>query len=106
MLDITRAQTQQNSTNGVAEDWVCTLDGEELYTLPAYIKAEDTFRIRDAIEKMMKRAAAEMKVQEEQLCLVKMNRLTEHGDAKLDALKAENERLATILENLTNGEVA
>lgn len=106
MIDITKAQTQQNSTHGVAEDWVCTLDGEELYTLPAYIKPEDTFRIRDAIEKMMKRAAAEMRAQEEQLCLVKMNRLVEHGDAKLDALKAENERLATILENLTNGKVA
>lgn len=98
MLDITKAQATQHTVNGVDQDWVITLDGEELYTLPAYIKATDTFIIRDAIEKMMKHAAAETKMQEEQLCIVKINRIIEHGDAKLDSLKEENVRLASVLE--------
>ncbi len=98
MLDITKSQAKQDTINGVDKDWVVTLDGEELYTLPAYIKAPDIFIIRDAIEKMIKRAVAETKAQEEKLCLVKINRIVEHGDAKLDSLKQENERLALALE--------
>lgn len=107
MIDITKAQAGQTTRNGVNEEWIVTLGDEELYRLPPHFTVEETFMIRDIIEQMMKRAAAEMKEQEQQLCIVKMKRLTEHGDAKLDALKAENERLATALErHILQNEVA
>ena len=106
MIDITQAQANQSTfEDGRISPWTVTLDGELLYELPSHFSVQETFLIRGIIEKMMARAANEMKEQEQQLCLVKMQRLTQHGDAKLDALKAENERLATILENHI-GEVA
>ena len=107
MIDITKAQANQQSVNGVDKDWVVTLDGEVLYTLPAYIKPEDTFIIRDAIEKVVNIAAAEVKEQEQQLCMVKINRVVENGNEQLNFLKDENERLATALEkHILNDEVA
>ena len=107
MIDITKAQANQTTRNGIDEDWTVTLGEELLYTLPAHFSVQETFMIRDIVEKMMNRAAAETKEQEEQLCIVKMKRLTEHGDAKLDFLKAENIRLANALEqHMITNEVA
>jgi hypothetical protein len=106
MIDITKAQANQTTRSGVDSDWTVTLDGEQLYALPAHFTVQETFMIRDIVEKMMKRAAEEMKQQEQQLCLVKLKRLTEHGDAKLNALAAENERLAKFVEQHINREVA
>lgn len=106
MIDITKAQANQTTRNGVNEDWTITLDGEELYTLPAHFTVQETFIVRGIIEDMMKRASDEMKEQEQQLCLVKLDHLMKHGDAKLNALAAENERLSEFVEQHINREVA
>lgn len=98
MIDITRAQAGQTTTNGINEDWVVTLEGEELYSLPAHFTVQETFMVRDIIEKMMKLKEQEVKEQEQQLSLVKMQYVVSNGDAKLDAYIRENERLSDALQ--------
>jgi len=94
MINIKHAQTKQLTVNGEDGDWVASLDGEELYRLPAYITVQDTFVIRDIILKMMKLAENETK----SACDAKIKEITARGQMQLDVLKAENERLATALE--------
>lgn len=98
MIKISRAQATQATVNGTNQEWIVTLDGEELYKLPSDFSVEDTFRVRDIVETMMARAAAEMREQEQQLALVKIQAVVSRGDAQLDALKRENERLADVLQ--------
>ena len=98
MIDITRAQAGQSTVNGINEDWIITLEGEQLYTLPAHFSVEETFKVRDIIEKMMKLASDEVRKREQQLSLVKIQYIVSNGDAKLEALKRENERLSSILD--------
>lgn len=100
MIDITKAQANQTTTNGINGEWTITLDGEILYRLPENFTVQDTFLIRDIIEQMMSKASEEMRKQEQQLCLVKMNKVVANGDAQLDSLKRENIRLSETLENL------
>jgi len=107
MIDVKRIQGNQTTREGINEDWIFTLDKEELYALPAHFTVQETFLVRNAIEKIVKIAVEEMKEQEQQLCLVKMNHIVEKGNSQLNALKDENERLATVLEqHIINDEVA
>ena len=99
MIDITRAQANQSTHNGVNGDWIVTLEGEKIYTLPAHYSPQETFMIRDIIEKMMKKAEVEIREEENLHFDYKSNKLTEQNNAVLNELKAENERLATILDN-------
>ena len=98
MIDITKAQANQTSRNGLSEDWIVTLEGNEIYKLPSRFSPQETFLVRDVVEKMMKMAVAEATEQAEQLGLVKIQRVVENGDSQLNALREENERLSTILE--------
>ena len=98
MIDIAKAQANQTSRNGLSEDWIVTLEGDEIYKLPARFSPQETFLVRDIVEKMMKVAVAEATEQAEQLGLVKIQRVVENGDSQLNALREENERLSTILE--------
>jgi hypothetical protein len=98
MIDITRAQAGQSTVNGLDEDWVITLDGDILYTLPSHFSVEETFMVRDVAERMMNLKANEVREQEHQLSLVKMQYVVSNGDAKLDAYKRENERLSDALQ--------
>lgn len=98
MINITRAQATQSTTNGINGPWIVSLDEEELYRLPPHTTVQETFAIRDIIEKMMKRVAVESKEAAKLQCDVRINKLAEHRDSQLNLLKAENERLATILE--------
>lgn len=105
MIDITKAHAGQSTVNGNKADWIVTLDGEEIYTLPAHFTVQEVFAVRDIIEKMMKRAVDEVREEEQQLSLVKLNRVAETGNARLAELRDENERLATALEqHIINGE--
>lgn len=94
MIDITRAQANQTTRNGVNEDWIVTLDEEEIYRLPAHFSVQETFMVRDAIKKMMGLAVDEVKKTYEQ----KVDQIIEVGDGTLAILKQENIRLATALE--------
>lgn len=105
MIDVTRAHGNQTTINGVNQDWVVTLDGEQLYTLPAHFSVQETFLVRDVIEKMIKIAVEQTKEQEQQLCLVEMQHIVSRGDAKLDALKRENERLSDVLDTHIGEEI-
>ena len=98
MIDITKAQANQTTNNGVHEDWVVTLDNEVLYKLPAHFSVQETFFVRDIIEVMMKKAAEEAREQVIQLSMVKENRIVSNGNAQLEVLKNENARLSMILE--------
>ena len=98
MIDITRAQGNQSTTNGISGDWKVTLDGEELYKLPAHYSPQETFMIRDIIEKMMKLAVAESQEEAKLQCDVRIASMTSHSDVVQTELIAENLRLATILD--------
>jgi hypothetical protein len=98
MINITKAQANQTTTNGTNEDWTVTLGGETLYKLPANFTVQDTFLVRDIVEKMMERATKEALDQAKQLEIVKIERIVTNGDAQLNALKRENIRLSEILE--------
>lgn len=98
MINILQAQANQTTRNGSNEDWVVTLNDEQLYKLPAHFSVEETFTIKDIVHKMMLRAADEMRKQEQQLSLIKIQKVVSNGDAQLDALRRENERLAEILQ--------
>tara|TARA_B110000503_G_C6915514_1_gene316472 strand:- start:56 stop:373 length:318 start_codon:yes stop_codon:yes gene_type:complete len=98
MIDITKAQAGQTTTNGTNGDWIVTLDKEQIYTLPSYFTVQDTFLVRDIIEKMMGMEGQAVKEQEQQLNLVKLQHVVSNGDAKLEALLRENERLADALQ--------
>ena len=107
MIDIMAAQANQTTTEQGSSDWTVTLGDELLYSLPSHYDHTEVFAIRDIVHKMMERAKAEMQEREQQLCIVKMKRLVELGDAKLDYLKEENEKLATALEqHILSEEVA
>ena len=99
MIDITKAQGNQTQrSDGTLSDWTVTLGDEELFSLPAKLTPEEFFEVRDAMHTMMLRAAEEMSELESQLCTVKIDKIVEVGDAKLNALKEENERLANAFE--------
>lgn len=104
MINITQAQANQTTTNGVNSEWTVTLGKEELYRLPEHFSVQETFMVRDIVEKMMKRAEEETKEQEQQLSLVKLNYIVSNGDTKLEGLKRENLRLAQTLETLIGEE--
>ena len=56
------------------------------------------FEIRDVIKKMMDLAHKQGTDEAKALATITLNRVIENGDAQLNALKAENERLALALE--------
>ena len=94
MIDIARADAHQSTINGVTGDWIVKLDGKELYTLPANFTSTDTFLVRGIIEKMLTQASDDVHAE----CSARIEKIVEHGNRQLDVLKAENERLATALE--------
>jgi len=98
MIKIAQAQAGQSTTNGIDGPWLVTLDGEELYSLPSHFTVQETFLVRDIVEKMMGLEGAAVKKQEQELSLVKMQHIVSRGDAKLEALVRENERLADALQ--------
>lgn len=102
MIDITRAQANQSTINGVDEDWIVTLEDEEIYKLPAKLTPQETFDIRDIIEKMMNIARQEEQKKGDE----KIAEVIKNGDAVLDSLKDENIRLSTVLEEHILREVA
>ena len=98
MMDITKAQAGQSTVNGINEAWLVTLDGEDLYTLPDHFTVQETFMIRDIVERMIKKAVEETKQQEQELNNVKMQYIVSNGEARLEAYKRENERLSDALQ--------
>lgn len=95
MIDITRAQANQSTRSGVNSEWTVTLEGEELYKLPSHFTAQETFEMRDIIQKMMGLASNEAREHEKARCDVRLGQYV----VAIDWLKAENERLAVILQN-------
>lgn len=99
MIDITKAVAKQTTgAGGVLTPWVVSLDGQVLYVLPRETTIEDTFNIRDDIEKLIKQAYQEGVEKTEQAAAEKLNNIVSQGEAKLALLKLENERLALALE--------
>ena len=99
MIDITRAgMTQHTLSDGTKTDWKVTLEKEELYTLSKDYTVQQMFEIRDVVAKMMHYAHKQGTDEANQLAGKKLADVILHGDAKLDALKEENERLALALE--------
>ena len=98
MIDITRSHAKQITTDGVDSDWNVTLDGEFLYTMPANFTVQETFLVRDIVQQMMQRAVeettAELKLKHD----ASLKAIQKTGQLQLDALKAENQRLADALE--------
>lgn len=99
MIDITKAQANQTTREGVDGEWTVTLDGKTLYKLPAHFTVQETFAVRGIVEKMMNMAADETKAQQQQYWTARIEQITTNGDAKLNALAAENVRLAEFIEN-------
>ena len=106
MIDITQAQANQTTRSGVNEDWIVTLDGKNIYSLPSHFSVQETFLVRDVAEKMMKMAVIDAVKLENETNEMKMQKIIINGDAKLDALKRENMRLSEALEQQQLGEVA
>lgn len=105
MIDITKAQMNQTTTNGHHSEWTVTLGDEEFFRLPNNFTVQEAFLVRDVVRNLMLRAERETKAEQEQLCLVKMNYVQSAGESQLDALKSENLRLSAILQE-TFGEEA
>lgn len=105
MIDLTKSQAQQNTLqDGTKTAWQITLDGELLYTLPVATTVQETFTIRDSIQVLLKRAFDAGIDQQKALAQVTLDRVVENGNAQLEALKAENLRLAAILETFISDE--
>ena len=101
MIDINRAGMNQSTfPNGLNSDWSVTLDKEELFTLSKDYTVAQMFEIRDVIKKMMDLAHKQGTDEAKALANVTLNRVVENGNKQLDALKAENERLALALEKI------
>lgn len=99
MIDITKAVARQSTgAGGILSPWVVSLDGQVLYVLPRETTVEDTFNIRDDIEKLIKQAYREGVEETERAATEKLNSIVSQGEAKLALLKQENERLASALE--------
>jgi len=99
MIDITRAQATQTTRDGTDEEWRVSLEGEALYTLPSHFTVQETFLVRDIAEKMMKLAVAEVRAKEQSIATKNLDTIVTNGNSQLDALKRENMRLATALED-------
>lgn len=106
LLPIQNSQAQQLTyEDGSESDWIVSLDGVELYRLPVNMSVQDTFVIRDIIQRMMEKAYDAGKEYAQTVADARLGIIVENGDAKLDALKAENERLAAIIDQ-THGEAS
>lgn len=91
------AANQQTMKDGAVSDWVVSLDGEELYKLPAILTPQNTFEIRRIIEKMMDYAHKQGMLEAETKKDLEIEQILETGNAQLDALVAHNESLAGAL---------
>lgn len=102
MTDITKAQaTQLTGPNVENKDWKVTIGEEELYTLPASYSVQDTFTIRDVVEKMMKKAynegLQEMAAKKDK----EIENIKTVGQNQIDFLASENEKIANAFDNLS-----
>jgi len=94
MINIQKAQGNQTTRNGVNEDWIVTLDEEEIYKLPAHFTVQETFMIRDIKKDMINRVVADEKL----ACDERVADIVKNGDAVVQLLKDENLRISTALE--------
>ena len=90
--------TQLTLNGGEVTDWKVTLEGKELYTLPASFTIQDTFYVRRVIEKMMQLSYDEGSEDTEKRKDKEVEQLLKTGNSQLDALKDENLRIATAFE--------
>ena len=104
ITQIDRAGAQQLTyENGIEGDWVFTLDGEELFKLPPYVTEQDIFNIRDVAKAMLERGYDEGQKYAETKAKASLQIIIDRGEEEKQLLKAENERLAEIIE-ITHGE--
>lgn len=96
MIDIKKAQANQTTIKGINEDWVVTLDGEQIYTLPAVLSPDETFKVRDGLANVIEMVRAEERTKYDN----EIAKIVEGGDKLLDALESENQRLSEALERL------
>ena len=89
MIDIKNAGATQIINGGVTSEWVVSLDGEELYTLPENFTVQNTFEIRRILEKWMDYAHKQG--------LQEMKKVKDKEIA--DILETGNSQLATLIEN-------
>lgn len=102
MINITKAQGNQSTLkDGTLTDWTITLGEEELCSLPSHLSPEEFFHIRDAMHKLMLRAAKETREVEQQIAESRMQQVLETGNRQLNFLKQENEKLAEFVDTHT-----
>ena len=89
--------TQLTLEDGTVTEWKVSLDGEELYTLPAEFTVQNTFEIRRIIEKMMDYAHEQGMLEMQAKKDIEIEQLLETGNAQLDALIKHNDSLADAL---------
>ncbi len=98
MIDLKNAgATQLTSEDGELSTWKVSLDGEELYTLPAEFTVQNTFEIRRIVEKMMSYAHEQGMLEMQAEKNREIEQLLETGNAQLDALITHNDSLANAL---------
>ncbi len=103
MRNLIHAQAQQLTLDdGSLTEWVVTLDGEELYRLPSHFTVQETFIVRAAAMRVAERRELEVRAEAEQLAEQRINQILKAGNQQLEALRDENERLADIIEKITN----
>ena len=89
---------QLTDENGVDGDWEMKHQGRLLFNLPASTTVQETFTIRDQVGVIYEEAYQAGIKQANEWAEQRLNRIVTEGDARLDALKQENERLSAILE--------
>lgn len=98
------ASTQLTHKDGSVGDWQVNMDGELLYTLTKDYTVPQTFQIVAVAEKMANYGYNIGKNAMQVAMQRKIDAIIANGDAKLDALKAENERLSEIMDKLITSE--
>jgi hypothetical protein len=99
MIDITKASAKQSTgVHGVLSPWKVMLGDQLLYTLAKETTVEDTFSIRDDIEKLIKKAYEAGLIHANNVNTINLKHVVTTNEAKVTILIQENERLAVALE--------
>ena len=90
--------TQLTLKEGGNTDWLITLDGEELYSLPEKFTVQDTLLVRKIAEKLVLRAYTEGMIEMARIKDIELEQLLQVGNSQLDFLISNNKELSAALE--------
>lgn len=98
MINLKAAGATQLVNGGDTSDWVISLEGEELYTLPSTFTVQETLLVRRVAEDLIERAHAEGMEAMAKIKDAEIAQVLQIGNNQLATLIVDNTELSMALE--------